>query len=89
MHRKSAEIDSLSAELTASRSEVLRLERDIGRMDRNLDTLSTELQRLQRYSSPEMLSLLDDSPLDSRESTGIDPYNSGSFDKSKSWRSRK
>ena len=59
MHRKSAEIDSLSSELTASRSEVLRLERDMGRMDRNLDTLSTELQRLQRYSSPEMLSLLE------------------------------
>jgi outer membrane protein OmpA-like peptidoglycan-associated protein len=59
MHRKSAEIDSLSAELTTSRSEVLRLERDMGRMDRNLDTLSTELQRLQRYSSPEMLSLLE------------------------------
>jgi outer membrane protein OmpA-like peptidoglycan-associated protein len=59
MHRKEAEIESLSTELTASRSEVLRLERDIGRMDRSLDTLSAELQRLQRYSSPEMASLLE------------------------------
>ncbi len=59
MHRKEVEIESLSAELTASRSEVLQLERDIGRMDRSLDTLSAELQRLQRYSSPEMASLLE------------------------------
>ena len=59
MHRKSAEIEALSAELTASRSEVTRLERDIGRMDRNLDSLSAELRHLQRYSSPEMVSLLE------------------------------
>ncbi len=59
MHRKEVEIESLSKELTASRSEVLRLERDIGRMDQSLDTLSAELQRLQRYSSPEMASLLE------------------------------
>ena len=59
MHRKTAEIESLSTELTASRSEVLRLERDIGRMDRNLDTLSAELQSLQRHSSAEMASLLE------------------------------
>ena len=42
MHRKEAEIESLSADLTASRSEVLQLERDIGRMDQSLDTLSAE-----------------------------------------------
>ena len=59
MHRKEVEIETLSAELTASRSEVLQLERNIGRMDRSLDTLSAELQRLQRYSSPEMASLLE------------------------------
>jgi outer membrane protein OmpA-like peptidoglycan-associated protein len=59
MRRKSVEIESLSSELTASRSEVLRLEREIGRMDRNLDTMSAELQRLQRYSSPETISLLE------------------------------
>ena len=58
MHQKSDEIDSLSAELAASRSEVVRLERDIDRMDRNLDALSAELQQMQRYSSPEMASLL-------------------------------
>lgn len=58
MQQKSEEIDSLSAELAASRTEVVRLERDMGRMDRNLDTLSAELQRLQRYASPEIASLL-------------------------------
>ncbi len=58
MQRKSDEIDSLSAELAASRTEVVKLERDMSRMDRNLDTLSAELQRLQRYASPEIASLL-------------------------------
>jgi outer membrane protein OmpA-like peptidoglycan-associated protein len=56
--RKNDEIDSLSAERAASRTEVVKLERDIGRMDRNLDTLSAELERLQRYASPEIASLL-------------------------------
>ncbi len=59
LHRKSNEIESLSSELAASRSTVVRLERDIDRMDRNLDTLGAELQQLQRYSSPEMASLLE------------------------------
>jgi outer membrane protein OmpA-like peptidoglycan-associated protein len=59
MHRKSAEIESLSAELSASRSERLRLERDIGRMDQSLDTLSAELQRLQRHSDQEIAGLLE------------------------------
>lgn len=36
----------------------------------------------------EMLSLLDDSPLDSGEPTGIDPYNSGEFDRSRYWDTR-
>jgi hypothetical protein len=36
----------------------------------------------------EMLSLLDDSPLDSAEPTGIDPYNSGQFDRSRYWDTR-
>ena len=58
MQRKSDEIDSLSAELVASRTEVVKLERDMSRMDRNLDTLSAELQRLQRHASPEIASLL-------------------------------
>lgn len=58
MQRKSEEIDSLSAELAASRTEVVKLERDMSRMDRNLDTLSAELHRLQRYASPEIASLL-------------------------------
>ena len=56
--RKSEKIDSLSTELSASRTEVVKLEREMGRMDRNLDTLSAELQRLKRYASPEIASLL-------------------------------
>jgi outer membrane protein OmpA-like peptidoglycan-associated protein len=59
LHRKNEQIEALSSDLSASRSEVVRLERDIGRMDRNLDTLSAELQQLQQYASPEMASLLE------------------------------
>ncbi len=59
MHQKNDEIEMLGTELEVSRSEVARLQGDIGRMDRNLDTLSAELQRLQRYSSQEMVSLLE------------------------------
>ncbi len=58
LQRNSDEIDSLSAELAASRTEVVTLEREMRRMDRNLDTVSAELQRMQRYASPEIASLL-------------------------------
>jgi heme-binding NEAT domain protein len=39
----------------------------------------------------ETLTILDDSMVDSGEQTGIDPYNTGAFDRSKNWerRSRK
>jgi len=36
----------------------------------------------------ETLQLLDDSPLDPSEPVGIDPYNSGQFDRSRQWNSR-
>lgn len=36
----------------------------------------------------EALKLLDDSPLDPKEPVGIDPYNSGEFDRSRHWNSR-
>ena len=36
----------------------------------------------------EMLKLLDDSPTGSSESVGIDPYNSGEFDRSRHWNTR-
>lgn len=58
LHRKTEEIESLSVALSASRSEVSRLERDVQRMDRDLDTLSAKLQDMQRYASPEVASLL-------------------------------
>ena len=38
--------------------------------------------------SQEMLGLLDDSPLDPDEPAGIDPYNSGEFDRSRHWDTR-
>ena len=36
----------------------------------------------------EMLRLFDDAPLDPGESIGIDPYNSGEFDRSRHWDTR-
>lgn len=36
----------------------------------------------------EALRLLDDAPLDPGEPTGIDPYNSGQFDRSRNWDTR-
>jgi hypothetical protein len=36
----------------------------------------------------EMLKLLDESPLDPGEPVGIDPYNSGEFDRSRHWDTR-
>lgn len=36
----------------------------------------------------ETLTILDDSLLDSGEETGIDPYNTGGFDRSKNWNNR-
>ena len=36
----------------------------------------------------ESLRLFDDAPLDPGEPTGIDPYNSGQFDRSRHWDSR-
>ena len=59
MYQKNGQIETLSAELEASRSEVVRLEEDFGRMDRNLDALSAELQRMQRHSTQEIVSLLE------------------------------
>lgn len=59
MHRKNEEIETLGSQLDASRSEVVRLEGDISRMDRNLDTLSAELQRMQRFSNHDMVGLLE------------------------------
>ncbi len=36
----------------------------------------------------ETLTILDDSMVDSGEETGIDPYNTGAFDRSKNWNNR-
>lgn len=36
----------------------------------------------------ETLKILDDSLIDTGEETGIDPYNTGGFDRSKNWAKR-
>lgn len=36
----------------------------------------------------ETLKILDDSIVDTGEETGIDPYNTGGFDRSKNWKNR-
>jgi outer membrane protein OmpA-like peptidoglycan-associated protein len=57
-HRKSVELDSLSASLEESRNEVSGLERNVASMDANIDKLSGELERMQRYAGPDIISLL-------------------------------
>lgn len=57
-YEKSVEIDSLSASLEESRDEVRSLERNVATMDANIDTLSAELERMQRLARPELASLL-------------------------------
>jgi len=58
LYRKDTEIDTLGASLAASRGEAAGLERDLSRMDANIDALSAELQRLQRIARPEVVNLL-------------------------------
>lgn len=57
-HEKSVEIESLSASLEKSRDEVTGLERDVASLDANIDELSGELERMQRFAGPEVASLL-------------------------------
>jgi len=58
LYRKDVEIETLGASLAASRNEVTGLERNVARMDSDIDTLSEELQRLQRIARPEVVNLL-------------------------------
>lgn len=57
-HKKDTEIDSLSVSLEQSRGQVERLERDVSDLDTDIDTVSAELQRMQRIARPEVVSLL-------------------------------
>jgi len=58
MHRKSSEIESLSASLEQSRTEVKTLERDVSDLDADIDALNADLERMQRMARPEVVSLL-------------------------------
>ena len=58
LHRKDTEIESLSTSLGASRSRVSSLELDVSELDANIDVLNAELERMQRVTRPEVVSLL-------------------------------
>jgi hypothetical protein len=47
-----------------------------------------DVEAIDDTGAREMLRLFDSSPQDSSEPTGIDPYNSGQFDRSRQWDSR-
>lgn len=57
-HEKSVEIESLNTSLEESRGEVSALERNVASMDASIDTLNAELERMQRFARPELVSLL-------------------------------
>jgi outer membrane protein OmpA-like peptidoglycan-associated protein len=57
-YEKSTEIESLTASLEESRGEVSALEQNVASMDANIDALSAELERMQRFATPELVSLL-------------------------------
>jgi outer membrane protein OmpA-like peptidoglycan-associated protein len=57
-HEKSVEIDSLTGSLEESRGEVSSLEQHVATMDANIDVLGAELERMQRFARPELVSLL-------------------------------
>ena len=58
MHRKDSEIESLSASLDASETRVSSLELDVSELDANIDVLNAELERMQRFTRPEVVNLL-------------------------------
>ena len=58
LFKKNTEIDSLSASLDDSQEVLGDLEYDVQKLNSNVDTLSDELQRMQRVARPEVVSLL-------------------------------
>ena len=52
------------------------------------NVLIRESNTIDDTGAREMLKLFDNSPHDSSEPAGIDPYNSGQFDRSRHWDSR-
>ncbi len=58
MHRQDGEIDLLSVSLEQSHGHVASLEREVSDLDTDIDSLSTELEHMQRLARPEVVSLL-------------------------------
>ena len=57
-HKKESEIDSLNTSLDDSRVQVGDLQHDVRKLNSNVDSLSGELQQIQRTARPEVVSLL-------------------------------
>jgi len=58
LHRKNAEIDTLSGSLQLSQDEIADLEDDVRQLHGSIDTLGAELDRTQDRTRPELLGLL-------------------------------
>lgn len=58
MHQKGSRIDTLSGALDDSRENVVELEGDIRTLNRDVDSLSAELQRIREIDRPELINLM-------------------------------
>lgn len=58
LHQKDDEIGELSASLVASRDTIDGLQADVRELQSNYDAVSAELERVERVSRPELVSLL-------------------------------
>ena len=65
-----------------------RLEGRIENVGPGKNVLVREGETIDDTGARETLRLFDDTPLDPGEPTGIDPYNSGQFDRARHWDSR-
>lgn len=89
-----AALRALSTPTSAAsrRSEVRdigsRFEGSIKNADPGKKTLISDFETIDDTGARETLKLFDSSPLDPNEPVGIDPYNSGQFDRSRNWNSR-
>lgn len=58
MHRKTATIDTLNASLDESRGNADELERQVRSLNGDLDSLSTEIERLREIDRPQLVRLM-------------------------------
>ncbi len=56
--------------------------------DAGINALVRNKYRREDSGTHETLKIIDDSIVDSGEETGIDPYNTGNFDRSRNWDKR-